>query len=156
VAKARTVRRDPDAIFAARATPRAIPFDFVLAELAELGPFTRPMFGCTAVYVDDKIVFILRDKGKPRADDGVWVATVREHHASLKRELPTLRSISVLAQGGVTGWQMIPVDAEGFEESVLRACALVVRGDPRIGKVPASRRKRAGPRPVKAKARRAR
>jgi len=167
VAKARTVRRDPDALFATRAAARKIPFDFVLVELAELGPFTRPMFGCTAVYVDDKIVFILRDKGKPRADDGVWVATVHEHHASLRRELPMLRSISVLAEGGVTGWQMIPVDAEGFEEGALRACALVRAGDPRIGKVPASRRKaanrgagaartQASPRPVKAKSRRAR
>jgi hypothetical protein len=142
VAKARTVRRDPHALFAARAPARKVPFDFVLAELAELGPFTRPMFGCTAVYVEDKIVFILRDKGDPRADDGVWVATVRDHHASLKRELPGLRSITVLAGGGVTGWQNIPVESEGFEEAALHACALVVRRDPRIGKVPASRRRR--------------
>src|ERR1019366_10222917 len=66
----RVVRRDADAFFATRKRPKKIPFDFVLAELEELGPVTRPMFGCHAVYVDDKIVFILRDKSDPRDDDG--------------------------------------------------------------------------------------
>ena len=144
MAKTRAVRRDrhPDALFAARAPAKKVPFDFVLAELEGLGPYTRPMFGCTAVYVDERIVFILRDKKRPRADDGVWVATVREHHASLRGELPGLRAITVLAGGGETGWQIIPAESDAFEENVLRACALVVQGDARIGKVPASRRKR--------------
>ncbi len=143
VAATRQPRRDPDALFAAREPRKKLPFDFVLREIEALGPFTRPMFGCHAVYVDDRIVFMLRDKRRPRADDGVWVATTREHHASLRRELPGLRSITVLAGGGVTGWQVLPAESEDFEESVLRACELVRRGDPRIGKVPASRRRAA-------------
>ena len=69
----------------------------------------------------------------------MWVATTQEHHASLRREMPSLRSITVLAGGGVTGWQMLPADADDFEGSVLRACALVIAGDPRIGKVPQRR-----------------
>ena len=64
-----------------------------------------------------------------------------EHHASLSREFPSLRSITVLGDG-VTGWQILPADAPDFEDAALRACALVLRGDPRIGKVPASRRAR--------------
>jgi hypothetical protein len=139
---ARRVRSDPDALFASRRPPRKLPFDFVLAELEELGPVTRPMFGCHAVYVDDKIVFILRDKGNPPDDDGVWVATTLEHHAALRRDLPSLRSITVLAGGGVTGWQILPAEAEDFEESVLLACELVRRRDARIGKVPGARKRR--------------
>jgi hypothetical protein len=135
-------RRDPDALFATRKPTAKLPFDFVLEELSELGPFTRPMFGCHSVYVEDKIVFILRDRGDPPQDDGVWIATTEEHHASLKKELPGLRSVTVLAGGGVTGWQMLPSDADDFEPSVLRACAMVVAGDVRIGKVPSRRRKR--------------
>jgi hypothetical protein len=134
-------RRDRDALFAAR-DAKKVPFDFVLEELAPLGPWTRPMFGCTAVYVEEKIVFILREK-EGGADNGVWVATTREHHQSLRRELPILRSIAVLGSG-VTGWQMLSAEEDGFEDCVLRACALVSAGDPRIGKVPASRRRRAG------------
>jgi hypothetical protein len=143
VAKPRAVRRvrpDPEALFATRKRPKKLPFDFVLAELDELGPVTRPMFGCHAVYIDDKIVFILRDKGDPRDDDGVWVATTREHHVALRRDLPSLRSITVLAGGGVTGWQILPAEADDFEESVLHACELVKRRDVRIGKVPGGRR----------------
>jgi len=135
-------KRNPDALFATRKPAAKLPFDFVLQELAELEPFTRPMFGCHSVYVEDKIVFILRDRGKPRQDDGVWIATTEEHHASLRRELPSLRSIQVLAGGRVTGWQMLPADADDFEESVLRACAMVVAGDGRIGKVPSKRKRR--------------
>jgi hypothetical protein len=132
--------RDPDALFAARARAKKPPFDFVLDEIADLEPWTRPMFGCTAVYVDEKIVFCLREKEASPRDNGVWIATTKEHHASLRRELPCMRSIEVLGVG-VTGWQVIPSAARDFEESVLRACALVVARDPRIGKVP---KKRAG------------
>jgi hypothetical protein len=133
-------RRHLDDLFAVRKT-KAISFEFVLDELAGVEPWTRPMFGCTAVYVEEKIVFILRDK-KDR-DDGVWIATTKEHHVSLRRELPNLRSITVLSVGE-SGWQVLPVDAEDFEESVLLACALVRAGDLRIGKVPKPRRKAAG------------
>ena len=138
----RRIRPDPEALFAARKRPKKVPFAFVLAEIEELGPVTRPMFGCHAVYVDEKIIFILRDKGNPREDDGVWVATTREHHEALRRDLPSLRSITVLAGGGVTGWQILPADADDFEESVLQACELVKRRDVRIGKVPGARRGR--------------
>jgi hypothetical protein len=133
-------RRDPDAFFAASARrTQKVPFDFVLDAIAQLGPYTRPMFGCIAVYVEEKIVFVLRDRPSARRDNGVWVATTKEHHASLRAELPPLRSIGVLGSG-VTGWQVLPLDADDFEQSVLRACALVVSGDPRIGKVPARRK----------------
>jgi hypothetical protein len=97
------------------------------------------MFGCLAVYVEDKIVVILRDKcDATSADDGVWLATTAEHHESLRREFPRMRSIGVLGKK-VTGWQVLPVDAADFEESALRACELIVAGDARIGKVPGAR-----------------
>jgi hypothetical protein len=132
------MRRDPDALFAARRKTATIPFDFVLDELAKLEPWTRPMFGCTAVYVEEKIVFVLRDRKNDR-DNGVWVATTKEHHASLRKELPSLRSITVFGVGE-TGWQVLPIDTDDFEESVLAACALVRAGDPRIGKVPKAKK----------------
>ena len=136
----RMTRTDPDALFAPRKRAK-IPFEFVLDEIAELAPHTRPMFGCTAVYIDDKIVFVLRDKPSAPRDNGVWVATTHEHHPSLRRELPCMRSIALLGSG-VTGWQVLPAEADEFETSVLRACALVSARDVRIGKVPTQRRKR--------------
>ena len=119
---------------------KAVPFDFVLDAIAAVSPRTRPMFGCLAVYVDDKIVFALRDKRDTPADNGVWLATTTAHHESLLREFPSMRSIQLLGKS-VTGWQVLPADASDFEQAALRACELVVRKDPRIGKVPAERKK---------------
>jgi hypothetical protein len=126
------------AIFAAK--PRkVVPHEFVLDAIAGLLPRTRPMFGCLAVYVQDKIVFVLRDKREGTADNGVWLATTTEHHESLRREFPNMRSVKVLGKK-VTGWQILPADAPDFEQAALYACDLIVARDPRIGKVPGARR----------------
>ena len=117
---------------------KPVPHEFVLDAIAALSPTTRPMFGCLAIYVKDKIVLILRDKPGQAPDNGVWLATTREHHQSLRREFPNMRSIEVLEKK-VTGWQVLPADAQDFEEAAMRACELVLAGDPRIGKVPRTR-----------------
>ncbi len=57
-----------------------------------------PTFGCLAVYIANKIVFILRDKRDGTADNGLWLATTEEHHDSLRREFPSMRSIRVLVR----------------------------------------------------------
>jgi hypothetical protein len=118
---------------------KSVPHEFVLDAIAALSPETRSMFGCLAIYVQDKIVLILRDKRDQTADNGVWLATTEEHHKSLRREFPNMRSIQLLGKE-VTGWQVLPADAQDFEEAALRACELVLAGDPRIGKVPGARR----------------
>lgn len=120
-------------------TRERLPYEFVLDALAPLSPWTRPMFGCLAVYVRDRIVLILREKVNESADNGVWLATTREHHASLLLEFPNMRSIRVLGKD-VTGWQVLPADAPDFEEAATHACELIVARDARIGKVPGSRR----------------
>lgn len=117
---------------------RPIEFPFILEELEGLALETKPMFGARGVYVDGKIVFILRDRPTSIEDNGVWLATTPEHHASLASEFPSMRSIALFGPG-VTGWQVLPIDSEDFEESALRACRLVRSGDPRIGKISARR-----------------
>src|SRR5580658_2264382 len=118
---------------------KPIPHAFVLDAIATLSPYTRPMFGCLAIYVKDKIVLILRDKPTNTADNGVWLATTVEHHQSLRREFPNMRSIQLLGRL-VTHWQVLPADAPDFEEASLRACELILARDPRIGRVPKRRR----------------
>jgi hypothetical protein len=133
--------RSPDDPFLAVKPRKAVPHQFVLDAIAELSPTTRPMFGCLAVYIADKIVLILRDKRDGTADNGVWLATTKDQHDSLRREFPSMRSIEVLGKG-VTGWQVLPADAPDFEEAALRACERILAADPRIGKVPGARRAR--------------
>lgn len=114
---------------------KQIPFDFVLEQLEPLSPITKPFFGCTAVYVGEKIVLILRNKSDEPESNGVWVATTHEHHQSLRRDLPSMRSIGVLGSA-TTGWQLLHVNDSDFEESVSKACELILNHDLRIGKVP--------------------
>ena len=86
-------------------------------------------------------MFALRDRPTATADNGVWLATTQEHHESLRRELPNMRSIGVLGKD-VTGWQILPAEAADFETAAMRACELVLARDPRIGKVPKAKKKR--------------
>jgi hypothetical protein len=117
---------------------KPVPHEFVLEALFARQPRTRPMFGCLSVYVGDKIVLILRDRPTSKADNGVWLATTAEHHQSLRREFPNMRSVQMFGKP-VTDWQVLSADTPDFEESALRACELILAGDPRIGKVPKAR-----------------
>src|ERR1700723_1830616 len=101
------------------------------------------MFGCLAIYVNDKIVLILRDKPKSTADNGVWLPATPRTPPSVRREFPNMRSIQVFGKR-VTGWQVLPVDAPDFESAALRACELVLAGDLRIGKIPGARTSKSG------------
>ncbi|MGH9679825.1 MAG: hypothetical protein ACRD4Y_07725 [Candidatus Acidiferrales bacterium] len=108
---------------------------------------THPMFGCHAVYIDEKIVFILRNKheAKTLRDDGLWVAMMPEHRESLRLDYPALRPIEMFAargREGFGGWLNLPASEDGFEETALALCRLVIQGDPRIGKIPKARGKR--------------
>ena len=122
-------------------------FAFVLEQLmeSELAPRvrTRAMFGSHAIYLDQRIIFILRQKEdvKTRRDNGIWVATQPEHNQSLLRDFPALRPIELFAnrgQKGFSGWLNLPDADDRFEESALALCRLVVDRDPRIGKLPRS------------------
>jgi hypothetical protein len=119
---------------------KAVPYEFVLDALFHLPIESRSMFGCLALYVGDKIVLMLREKHTQTEDNGVWLATTKEHHQSLCHEFPHMRSIQLLGKE-VTGWQVLPADAPDFESAALRACELIVARDPRIGKIPKSRRR---------------
>ncbi len=138
--KAKTHRTGFDDSLFARKARQTVPHEFALDALASLAPHTRFMFGCLAVYVGDKIVLILRDRKDYPADNGVWLATTAEHHESLRREFPSMRSIQLFGQP-VTHWQVLPARSADFEEAVLRACRLIRDGDPRIGKVPKRKRR---------------
>ena len=131
----------PDELFPPRKR-KPVPHEFVLDALASVSPRTNPMFGCLAVYVQEKVVLILRDRPTAPADNGVWLATTIEHHESLRGDFPSMRSIGVLGKD-VTGWQILPADAPDFEEAALRACEMVIARDPRIGKVPKAKSRRA-------------
>ncbi|MCH8317316.1 MAG: hypothetical protein IIA88_02270 [Bacteroidetes bacterium] len=117
---------------------KQIPFDFVLDYLYPKVPEVKPMFGCYAVYINEKIIFILRNREEYPEDNGVWLATTKEHHESLGKDFPSMRSIKAFGPG-VSGWQVLPCSSDEFESSVILACELVLKEDSRIGKTPKSK-----------------
>lgn len=121
-----------------------IPFPFILELLYRREPRTRSMFGAHGIYIGEKIMFIVRNKaGSHPEANGVWFATSKEHHESLSREFPSMQSVYILSDGKAeTDWQMIHVDDENFESQVSLLCELVLRNDPRIGKIPKQKKKK--------------
>ena len=117
---------------------KAAPHRFVLDALETVRPTTRAMFGALAVYVGDKIVFILRDRPSDPQANGVWVAVPVGLQESLRDEFPNGRPVRIMGKE-ISGWRLLAVNADDFEASALHACELVVKGDPRIGKVPKSK-----------------
>jgi hypothetical protein len=119
--------------------PKPIPFNFVIENLFAAQPIVKPMFGAHAIYIHDKIVLILRDKDDE--DSGVWIATSPEHHKSLKKDFPPMRSIKVFGTGE-SSWQVLSKEDDDFEMLVNRLCDFILRGDIRIGKVPKPKKKK--------------
>ncbi len=117
---------------------KAVPHRFVLDTIEIVHPTTRAMFGALAVYVGEKIVFILRDRPSDPHANGVWLAVPVELQESLDAEFPNASPVRIMGKD-ISGWRLLAVDAPDFEASALHACELVIRGDPRIGKVPKSK-----------------
>jgi hypothetical protein len=118
------------------------PYPFVLEALTPLNPEVRRMFSGFAVYVGDVLVLMLRDHATFAMDNGVWLVlseSTDPGDKKLRRELPSLRRIELL-HSKISHWLVIPSDGPDFEAEALHACDLLLRRDPRLGRVPQSRR----------------
>jgi len=118
------------------------PHPFVLEALAPLRPEVRRMFSGFAVYLGDRIVCMLREHTKSPRDNGVWLVLSEATDPAdphLRREFPSIRSIGLLGNK-IRHWLLIPSDSPDFEAEALHACDLLLRKDPRLGRIPESRR----------------
>ena len=123
-------------------TKPKIPHKFVLEALAPLSPDVRRMFSGFAVYVGDRLVLMLRNHTKSPKDNGVWLVLAKgvdPADASLRRDIPSIRSIQLL-RNKINHWLLIPSDSADFERTALDACDLILGHDPRLGRIPQSRR----------------
>lgn len=118
----------------------AIPFEFVLENLSRLDLTVKAFFGCHALYRGEKIILVLRNKKEHPRDNGVWLGTDHQHHESLQKIFPNMRSIELFGQPPTT-WQNLPMDAPDFEESVNTACELILKNDQRIGRIPVKKKR---------------
>jgi len=118
------------------------PHAFVVEALMPLSPEVRRMFSGFSVYLGRRIVCMLRDHAESPVDNGVWLVlseTTNPNDPALRREFPSIRSIELLG-GKISHWLLIPSDSPSFEREALHACDLLLRHDPRIGRIPKSKR----------------
>ncbi|HZF39791.1 MAG TPA: hypothetical protein VE715_13270, partial [Blastocatellia bacterium] len=109
--------------------------------LDALSPDVKPMFGGVIVYIGEKMTLFLYDQEKLPGFKGVSLATTPEQHRSLAQEFSSTRDAEP-QKIGKHPWLHIPAEAADFEEQVLRACELILKGDPRVGRTPEEKKAR--------------
>ena len=108
--------------------------DVVEAIVEEESFVTRAMFGAVACYLHGRLALLLADGDPPW--DGILVATAREHHESLRTEIPALRVHPILGK-----WLHLPAGADSFEDDGRRLARLALADDARVGVEPRPRRR---------------
>jgi hypothetical protein len=112
---------------------KTIPFDFVFDYLPD-SIVTKKMFGMHYIYWGKRIMLILRSSSNETDLNGVWVATGKAHHDSLKTEVPELGPFFINHNERHGNWLLIQEDTDGFEEAAIKVCEMISHGDARIGK----------------------
>jgi hypothetical protein len=109
-----------------------IPYEFVLDYLPA-GITVRKMFGMHYIYWRKKIMMILRRRLNEPEFNGVWVATNKLHHDSLRKDVPELGPFFWGGNEQSGNWLVIRDGVDGFEEAAVKVCELISHGDSRIG-----------------------
>jgi hypothetical protein len=110
------------------------PFDFVLDYLPS-GIIIKKMFGMHYIYLGKRIMLILRQRPNEPELNGVWIATSKKHHDSLKEHIPELGAFFINNDERQGNWLFLKDDAEDFEGAAITVCGLISHGDQRIGNV---------------------
>ena len=122
------------------------PFEFILDALEGLDLHTRRMFGCTAIYVGEKIMFVMYKPEQNetasglKKDIGIWVCIPKEYTLEMKAAFPQLKGVSFFEDEN-SAWQCLPESHPDFEELALKFCKIIKKGDPRIGRIPKPKKK---------------
>jgi hypothetical protein len=113
---------------------KAVPYEFVLDYLPS-GIIVKKMFGMHYIYLAKKIMLILRKRDNEPELNGIWVATDKKHHQSLKKNIPEFDPFFIDGDERHGNWLLIKDDAENFEEAAIKVCELISHGDHRIGRL---------------------
>lgn len=110
-----------------------MPYEFLLDYLPP-AVVIKPAIGMYYIYFEGKIVFIFRKVAKNPQHNGIWIATRREDHASLRTEIVALCDFDFGDEVFEPNWLQLKDGQEDFEEAAIALCELVTRRDQRIGK----------------------
>jgi hypothetical protein len=113
---------------------KPMPFDFLLDYLPA-GIVIKPAIGMYYIYWEKKILLMFRKLNKNSHHNGIWISTKREHHASLKANIPAITDF-VFNEGEIfdTAWLLLSDGRDDFETAAIQLCELISQRDKRIGK----------------------
>jgi hypothetical protein len=118
-----------------------IPCDFVFDYLMPLEVTVKPMFGVWAIYVDKKIMLVLKQR-KDSPENKRRMDCPPRSITKFKKGVAFVMLISNNSNRlKETEWQLLPDDTDEFEVSARKACDLIKRNDHRIGRIPLPRQK---------------
>lgn len=119
------------------------PLQWLVEPLADAPSFVlKAWFGGRTVTLHGRHHLVLMTQGEPW--QGVLVCTWHEQHASLRAEFPALVQHPVLGK-----WLYLPEAAPTFERDARRLVQCVKSGDPRLGILPAAKKKRRAKRRIR-------
>lgn len=112
-----------------------MPFDFLLSYLPR-NIIIQPAIGMFYIYWNKKIILIARQTGKNPQHNGLWIATDRQHHASLKHDIPAIADF-VFEEGAeiASNWLLLNDGHDDFETAAIAVSELITKRDPRIGRI---------------------
>ncbi len=113
---------------------KTMPYDFLLDYLPA-SVVIKPAIGMYYIYFEGKIVLIFRKVLKNPQHNGIWIATKRGDHASLKATIPAVIDFVFGEEEALEpNWLQLKDDQDDFEEAAIALCELISRHDKRIGK----------------------
>jgi len=113
---------------------KPLPYDFLLDYLPP-AVVIKPAIGMYYIYFEGKIVLIFRKVAKNPQHNGLWIATRRDYHASLKADLPAVTDF-VFGEDEAfePNWLLLQDGHDDFEDAAIAICELIAQRDKRIGK----------------------
>ncbi|WP_139367227.1 hypothetical protein [Sediminibacterium ginsengisoli] len=114
---------------------KQMPFDFILNYLPR-NLVIQPAIGMFYIYCHQQIVLIARQTAKNKQYNGLWIATNREDHVSLKAAIPALSDFVFDKGEGIdSAWLLLSEEHDDFERAAAEVCELISKRDKKIGRV---------------------
>lgn len=110
-----------------------VPYDFVLRCLYPVRPQIKKILGCYGLYLNKKLLLLLRDRENQPEFNGIFVATQPEFFDNLQDEIHVSNMVFDI-DGVPHTWIFLSEDLADFEEKVKKTCELIKAEDERIGK----------------------
>ncbi|MBE15488.1 MAG: hypothetical protein CL867_04505 [Cytophagaceae bacterium] len=114
-------------------------FPFFLDMLYPLPLKHKKMFGVDAYYLEAQLLFALREKEENTIDNGIWIATKKQHHQKLKHQFKSIKSIESY---GIKSWLMLASNHDHFEADAQHLAQLIFKRSELIGTTPNSKKRK--------------